>query len=93
MSGEGSDAATLAEQNVKLRAALKRLQELSSQEKAELLRRQRDLERETAQVGARAEMELGGGGCVCLCCGGSGYCGKLLSMMDVSMPMPFQCVR
>jgi len=52
-SGEGgNDAAALMEQNGKLRAALKRLQELSAHEKAELLRRQRELEREAAQVRA-----------------------------------------
>jgi hypothetical protein len=48
--GSGGDVAALAEQNGKLRAALKRLQELSSHEKAELLRRLRELEREAAQV-------------------------------------------
>lgn len=48
--GGGADVAALAEQNGRLRAALKRLQELSAHEKAELLRRQRELEREVAQM-------------------------------------------
>lgn len=60
LSGEGgNDAAALAEQNTKLRAALKRLQELSSHEKAELLRRQRELEREAAQVRERESSVVG----------------------------------
>lgn len=58
--GTDQDVQALAEQNAKLRAALKKLQEISSHEKQDLLRRQRELEREAgnAEAADRQAREL-----------------------------------